>query len=113
MKVDWMRGAPSAGTPARYDKVGVIKIGSPHARNVLVLEPGTSAGAAYFVPLAQWIVSRAPKWQVWSVERRENLLEDQSVLDLAKEGPRHLHPAVRLLPRAGSTRRSTFKLTSP
>ena len=86
MKVDWMRGAPSAGTPARYDKVGVIKIGSPHARNVLVLEPGTSAGAAYFVPLAQWIVSRAPKWQVWSVERRENLLEDQSVLDLAKEG---------------------------
>jgi hypothetical protein len=86
LSVDWMRGAPSPGTPARYDKVGVIKVGSPHARNVLVLEPGTSAGAAYFVPLAQWIVARAPKWQVWSVERRENLLEDQSVLDLAKEG---------------------------
>jgi len=86
MKVEWMRGAPSAGTPARYDKVGVLKVGSPHARNVLVLEPGTSAGAAYFVPLAQWIVARAPKWQVWSVERRENLLEDQSVLDLAKAG---------------------------
>ena len=51
-----------------------------------MLEPGTSAGAAYFVPLAQWIVARAPKWQVWSVERRENLLEDQSVLDLAKDG---------------------------
>jgi pimeloyl-ACP methyl ester carboxylesterase len=51
-----------------------------------VLEPGTSAGAAYFVPLAQWIVARAPGWQVWSVERRENLLEDQSVLNLAKEG---------------------------
>jgi len=86
LSVDWMRGAPSPGTPARYDKVGVIKVGSPHARNVLVLEPGTSAGAAYFVPLAQWIVARAPKWQVWSVERRENLLEDQSVLDLAKGG---------------------------
>jgi hypothetical protein len=86
LKVDWMRGAPSPGTPARYDQVGVIKVGSPHARNVLVLEPGTSAGAAYFVPLAQWIVARAPKWQVWSVERRENLLEDQSALNLAKEG---------------------------
>ena len=86
LTVDWMRGAPSPGTPARYDRVGVIKVGSPRARNVLVLEPGTSAGAAYFVPLARWIVARAPKWQVWSVERRENLLEDQSVLDLAKEG---------------------------
>ena len=85
LKVDWMRGASSPGTPARYDRVGVIKVGSAHARNVLVLEPGTSAGAAYFVPLARWIVARAPKWQVWSVERRENLLEDQSVLDLAKE----------------------------
>ena len=81
-----MRGVASPGTPARYDKVGVIKVGSPTARNVLVLEPGTSAGAAYFVPLAQWIVSQAPNWQVWSVERRENLLEDQSMLDLAKEG---------------------------
>jgi hypothetical protein len=61
LKVDWMRGAPSPGTPARYDEVGVIKVGSPAARNVLVLEPGTSAGAAYFVPLAQWIASRAPE----------------------------------------------------
>ena len=86
LKVGWMRGVPSPGTPARYDQVGVIKVGSPRARNVLVLEPGTSAGAAYFVPLAQWIVARAPGWQVWSVDRRENLLEDQSVLNLAKDG---------------------------
>ena len=86
LPVDWMRGASSPGTPARYDKVGVIKVGRPSARNVLVLEPGTSAGAAYFVPLAKWIVARAPGWQVWSVERRENLLEDQSVLTLAKHG---------------------------
>ena len=86
LKVDWLRGALSPGTPAKYDRVGVIKVGSPAARNVLVLEPGTSAGAGYFVPLAQWIASRAPGWQVWSVERRENLLEDQSVMDLAKRG---------------------------
>lgn len=79
-----MRGYPAPGTPARYDKVGVIKVGLARAHNVLVLEPGTSAGAAYFVPLAKWIVAKAPGWQVWSVERRENLLEDQSELDLAK-----------------------------
>jgi pimeloyl-ACP methyl ester carboxylesterase len=86
LHVSWMQGAAAPGTPAKYDRVGVIKVGPPAARNVLVLEPGTSAGAAYFVPLAQWIVSRAPGWQVWSVERRENLLEDQSVLNLAKQG---------------------------
>ena len=82
--VTWMKGYAAPGTPARYDKVGVIKVGSRHARNVLVLEPGTSAGAGYFVPLARWIALRAPGWQVWSVERRENLLEDQSELNLAK-----------------------------
>jgi hypothetical protein len=74
------------GTPAQYNKVGVIKIGPSGAKNVLVLEPGTSAGSAYFVPLAKWIVSKVPGWQVWSVERRENLLEDQSELNLFKEG---------------------------
>jgi pimeloyl-ACP methyl ester carboxylesterase len=84
--VQWMRSDAVPGTPAKYDKVGVIKIGRKTAKNVLVLEPGTSAGSAYFVPLARWIVSKRPGWQVWSVERRENLLEDQSVLNKAKQG---------------------------
>jgi pimeloyl-ACP methyl ester carboxylesterase len=86
LKVSWMPGFHAPGTPARYDKVGVIKVGSPSARNVLVLEPGTSAAAAYFVPLAKWIVASAPRWQVWAVERRESLLEDQSEANLAKQG---------------------------
>ena len=86
LHVTWMRGAAPAGTPARYDKVGVLKIGPSSARNVLVLEPGTSAGSTYFVPLARWIISKVPGWQVWSVERRENLLEDQSAFNLAKAG---------------------------
>ncbi len=86
LRVDWMRGYAAPGTPAKYDKVGVLKIGPAAAKNVLVLEPGTSAGSTYFVPLAKWIVARAKGWQVWSVERRENLLEDQSMLDLAKRG---------------------------
>ncbi len=86
LRVTWMRGVSAPGTPARYDRVGVIKIGPSSARNVLVLEPGTSAGSAYFVPLAKWLVSKVRGWQVWSVERRENLLEDQSELNLVKEG---------------------------
>lgn len=86
LKVTWMPGVTSPGTPADLDRVGVIKVGPAHARNVLVIEPGTSAGGAFFVPMAKWIVSRAKDWQVWSVERRENLLEDQSELNLAKRG---------------------------
>jgi hypothetical protein len=86
MHVHWMRGYAAPGTPSRFDRVGAIEVGTRSARNVLVLEPGTSAGAAYFVPLAEWIVHRLPGWQVWAVERRENLLEDQSVLDAAKRG---------------------------
>jgi hypothetical protein len=84
--VTWMRGYAAPGTPAAYDKVGVIKVGSPQAKNVLVLEPGTSAAAAYFVPLARWVVARRPGWQVWAVQRRETLLDDESVLNLAKRG---------------------------
>jgi len=79
-----LQGFAAPGTPAKYDKVGALKIGSPSARNVLVLNPGTSASATYFAPLAKTIVAQAPNWQVWAVERRENLLEDQSRLDQAK-----------------------------
>ncbi len=84
LNVSWMPGVKAPGTPAKYDKVGVIKVGPSSARNVLVLEPGTSAGGTYFVPLAKWIVASIKGWQVWSVERRENLLEDQSMLNKAK-----------------------------
>ena len=53
---------------------------------MLILNPGTSASASYFAPLAKDIVTRAKGWQVWAVERRENLLEDQSMFNKAKEG---------------------------
>jgi pimeloyl-ACP methyl ester carboxylesterase len=86
LHVTWMAGYDTPTTPARYNRVGVLKVGPAGAKNVLVLEPGTSAGSAYFVPLAQWIVAKTPGWQVWAVERRENLLEDQSEMNLAKEG---------------------------
>jgi len=79
-----LKGFAAPGTPAKYDKVGVLKTGPKRARNVLVLVPGTSAGAAYFEPLAKTIVRHSKGWQVWSVERRENLLEDQSMFDRVK-----------------------------
>src|SRR3954462_12654851 len=79
-------GYNSPGTPAKYNRVGILKFGSATAKNVLVLNPGTSASAAYFAPLARSIVASAKGWQVWSVERRENLLEDQSVADRGKAG---------------------------
>ena len=85
LTVTWMNGFAAPDTPAKYNKVGVIKVGPRNATNVLVLEPGTSAAASYFVPLATWIVSKTRGWQVWAVERRESLLEDQSVLNLFKE----------------------------
>lgn len=79
-------GYPSPGTPPELNKVGVIQVGARNAKNVLVLNPGTSASAAYFVPLAKTLMKRVKGWQVWAVERRENQLEDHSVLDRAKEG---------------------------
>jgi len=77
-------GAP--GPPPALNKVKVIQIGKAKAKHVLVLVPGTSAGGPYFAPVARDIVQRLPGWQVWAVERRENLLEDQSMLRRAKAG---------------------------
>jgi pimeloyl-ACP methyl ester carboxylesterase len=86
VKFNVMRGFASPGTPANLNVVGVLKIGNPKAKNVLVLNPGTSAGGGYFQPLARTVVKTLPDWQVWSVERRENFLEDQSELNLLKQG---------------------------
>jgi hypothetical protein len=72
-------GAPAPG-PARYDRVRVVEQGPRSAKNVLVLVPGTSGGAGYLRPVAADIVARASGWKTWSVDRRENLLEDHSVL---------------------------------
>jgi pimeloyl-ACP methyl ester carboxylesterase len=85
-RFEWMKGYDDPATPNNLDRVGVLKVGFPWARNVLVLNPGTSAGAGYFKPLADDIVRLTHgRWQVWSVERRENQLEDQSVIDKYKQ----------------------------
>src|SRR5213595_382933 len=81
-----LHGFEAPGTPGQARQVGVLEIGPGSARNGLVLNPGTSASAAYFAPLAKTVVEKAKGWQVWAVERRENQLEDHSVLDRAKRG---------------------------
>src|SRR5271156_2988046 len=53
-------------TPALLNQVGVIKIGSPTARIVLVLEPGTSAGAGDFVPFAKWLGGHTTRRRGWA-----------------------------------------------
>ncbi len=85
VRVVTMRGSEAPG-PERYDRVRVVRIGSSSARHVLVLLAGTSAGAGYFVPVAEDLVMALHGWQVWAVDRRENLLEDHIVLDRARAG---------------------------
>ena len=86
-EISWMRGFDDPDTPNRLDRVGALKVGPKRAKNVLVLNPGTSSSAAYFRPLAHRIVNETKRrWQVWAVERRENQLEDHSMLDRAKRG---------------------------
>ena len=94
--------APAApGTPASIkikqvgnhvdlNKVGIIKVAprKEPAPNVLVFEPGTSAAAAYFVPLAKSLIEdkELKGWQIWAVERRENYLENQKLVTKLKRG---------------------------
>jgi pimeloyl-ACP methyl ester carboxylesterase len=86
VRFERLDGFAAPGTPDEFNKVGVLKIGPKRARNILILNPGTSASASYFAPLAKDVAREAKGWQVWAVERRENLLEDHSVLDRAKSG---------------------------
>jgi len=44
--------------PDQYNRVKILEVGPADAENVLVLEPGTSAGAAYFRLNAEDIVAR-------------------------------------------------------
>jgi pimeloyl-ACP methyl ester carboxylesterase len=75
------KALPQLGTVS-LDKVGIVKVApvGGKAKNVLVLEPGTSGAAEYFVPFAKSLVEATPGWQVWAVERRENYLENQKEL---------------------------------
>ncbi len=66
-------GADGPG-PAR-DRVRVIKSGPAQARRMLVLMPGASASAGHTALVGADIAKRLKGWQVWSIARRETLLD--------------------------------------
>ena len=73
-----VKGASAPG-PAKYDRVTVWTYGSPKAKTVLVLVPGTSGGAGSVAPVARDLASRVDGLQVWALDRREEAFEDQTV----------------------------------
>lgn len=82
-----VRGVAVKGTPARYDKVEVRRFGSASASNVLVLVPGTLAGAADFDIVGPYLAKHVPNLQVWAEMRREGALQTQQrVLERALHG---------------------------
>ena len=68
------------GTPRRYDRVQVRRYGDPNASRVLVLVPGTLAGAADFDIVGPYLASHVPHLQVWAEMRREGALLDNRML---------------------------------
>ena len=85
-RVQTIEGFKAPGTPEKYNKVRVVKYGSPDSKKVLVLNPGTSAGGTFFGPFANALTKKLKGWQVWAIERRENLLEDHSYLEKYANG---------------------------
>ena len=75
-----------AGSPAKYDQVQVRTFGSPSAKHVLVLVPGTNGGAGDFDLVAPYLATHVPGLQVWSEMRREGALQDESVVQSTLAG---------------------------
>ena len=80
-----VKGVDGPG-PSRYDKVRVVKSGPASAKRVLVIVPGTSASAGNTAQIGADIAQRLKGWQVWSVARRETLLEDHATFERAMRG---------------------------
>ena len=64
----------------------VVKSGPAAAKRVLVIMPGTSASAGNTAMVGEDIAKRLKGWQVWSIARRETLLEDHATFDRALKG---------------------------
>src|SRR3954465_11775807 len=70
-----VQGAPAPG-PSRLDRVFVRASGPENAGTVLILTPGSPGGQGNFTALAPELVNRVADLQVWSLDRRANILED-------------------------------------
>ena len=86
VRFDRIQGVDSPGTPAKYDRVGILKTGP---RRAPTSSSSTPAPPPAPPTSSRWRRRSSPRpsgWQVWAVERRENLLEDHSVFNRAKAG---------------------------
>ena len=68
------------GTPAKYNKVFITKYGPSSAKKVLLLIPGTNGGAENFGLVGAEMAKKVPGLQVWAMDRREQALEDNSMM---------------------------------
>jgi pimeloyl-ACP methyl ester carboxylesterase len=68
------------GTPAKYNKVFITKYGPSSAKKVLLLIPGTNGGAENFALVGPELAKKVPGLQVWAMDRREQALEDNSMM---------------------------------
>ena len=82
----------NAATPAEYNKIPMFRcrqdtgnLPPRPVKNVLILLAGESAGMNDFVYLAEDMITLMDgKLEVWPVDRRTNLLEDQHGFDVAE-----------------------------
>jgi hypothetical protein len=81
-----IKGYTAPGSPSQYNRVSYRRYGPASAKKVLVLVPGTLAGAGTFDVVAPQIVKRVPGVEVWAQDRRENLLEDTALLERVRAG---------------------------
>ena len=81
---------PGAAGPASFDKVFVHQFGPARGRKVLVLMPGTVAGAGNFTLAARHLVKQIKGLQVWAIDRRTQALEDTSVFKQGLAGTKSL-----------------------
>src|SRR6185295_14717983 len=73
--------APAPG-PAQYNQVWVRKYGPRDARHVLILVPGSPSGQGNYETLAPALVREVADLAVWTLDRRENGLEDTTGFEL-------------------------------
>src|SRR5687768_3140121 len=67
--------------PAQFDHVDVHQYGPKKPKRVLVLMPGTNAGAGNFTAVAKDLVKRVDGLAVWNVDRRSQVLEQTEVFE--------------------------------
>lgn len=86
----FMVGAQEEHTPVNYNGSLVTKFTRPSptlsstsvskSKTIVVMMPGIYAGANTMEPLARQLIAAQDNLEVWTIDRRANLLEDTSVL---------------------------------